>query len=216
MRKISILAAMILAACGSSSSSPTYALKDAAATQDSGSCTVFGFQVGASVALVDAADYTGACTPSMTTFEIPGGGALATLVIVRVDSRSLTAPPLNTGTYRFYDLALAQASPPVLPPADPANPLAGFKFFTGQVAKCAVADGGAGTAPESAITGGTVVIDSVSPSITGSLNATIAGGTTIGGSFTAPACATAPALNVGALCAALNTGGLTFPPFTCQ
>jgi hypothetical protein len=211
MRKISILAATILAACGSSSSPPTYALMDAAATQASGSCTITGVgPIGASVAVVVAADYTGACT-SMTTFEIPGSGVLATLVIARVDISSITPPPLNTGTYKFYDLASA-----TLPPADPANPLNGFKFFAGPVDKCAAADaGGGGTALELGITGGTVEIDAVSP-LHGTLSATIAGGTTIGGSFTAPTCATAPALDVATLCAGVNSGGLTFPPFTCQ
>jgi hypothetical protein len=207
MRKISILAATILAACGSSSSPPTYALMDAAAIQASGSCTITGVgPIGASVAVVVAADYTGACT-SMTTLEIPGGGALATLVIARVDISSTTPPPLNTGTYKFYDLASA-----TLPPADPANPLNGFKFFAGPVAKCAATGGG--TAPPLAITGGTVEIDAVSP-LHGTLNATIAGGTTIGGSFTAPTCVTAGTPDVTALCDGVNSGGLTFPTFTC-
>jgi len=213
MRKISILAATILAACGSSSSSPpTYALMDAAATEASGSCTITAVgPIGASVALVGASDYTGACTSMTPPLTIPGGGALAQFIIVRVDISSTTPPPLNTGTYKFYNLASG-----ALPPADPANPLNGFKFFTGVVGKCAAADGGGGgTAPESVITGGNVVIDTVSP-LHGTLSATIEGGTSIGGTFTAPTCAGATALDISALCVGVNSGGLTFPTFTCQ
>jgi len=213
MRTVSILAAMTLAACGSSSSSsPTYVLEDAAALLASGSCSITGVgPIGASVALVGASDYAGACT-SMTDLTIPAGGAFAQFIIVRVDISSTTPPPLNTGTYPFYDLASG-----TLPPADPASPLNGFKFFAGLTAKCAAADGGGGgTAPEAAITGGSVAIDAVTPNIHGTLSAAIEGGTSIGGTFTSPTCATAGPLDVAALCTGVNTGGLTFPTFTCQ
>lgn len=212
-RHLVVTIAAILAACGSSSSSsPTYSVKDSAVAFDTtnGCSLPPSTTIGASVAVLNLTDYTSptACA-SMTGDTVPAGGAAGAIVVVRADFTTPggPAPGLIAESYPFYDIATAASGK--LPPFDSLGKAA---FFTGGLVKCG-ASGTDGGSSEMAVTGGTVTITSVSASqISGSVSASLAGGGTLGGSFTANVCATAPTVDV---CAAIQNGSLNTPPPSC-
>lgn len=220
MRKLLPFIAVLLSACGSSSSSnnsgPTYAVKDSAVAYDSGaSCPLPGSAttVGATVAIVNVTDYTAptACA-SMQASTVPVNHVAAGLLVVRADfliaGGTVAAPPLTPGTYAFFDLSTIAAGK--VPPLDLQGKAV---FFTGAMATCGATTG---PAPETKINGGTVTItsaDAVAGTISGSVNAALAGGGSLTGSFT-----TTGACTLGALpniCTAISNLSLNLPPPTC-
>lgn len=212
MRKLLPLVAAVLSACGSSSSSgPSYLVKDSAVFFDHADNCLFGtIPTGVSVAVVDVTDYTAppACA-SMQANDVAAGGAAAGLIIVRADfvTPGGPAPGLKVETYPFFDLAT------VGPPANKQPPLDGLGttgFFTGALVKCG-ADGGSG---ESLINGGSVTVTAVNEvagTISGSVNASLVGGGSLKGSFSASLCPIPP---IG-VCAAVQTLSLNLPTPAC-
>lgn len=222
MRKLLPFIAVLLAACGSSSSSnnsgPTYAVKDSAVAYDSGSsCPITGSAttVGATVAIVNVTDYTAptACA-SMQASTVPVNHVAAGLLIVRADfliaGGTVAAPPLTPGTYAFFDLATLAPPANKIPPFDSQGKAV---FFTGAMATCGATTG---PAPETKINGGTVTItaaDAVAGTISGSVNATLVGGGSLTGSFATTSGCTLVALpNV---CTAIANLSLNLPPPSC-
>lgn len=220
MRGLICLCAAALAACGGSSGDktppgPAYGVAGAAAGFDETStCTLTpGTNIGASIAVVDLVDFASptACA-SMTSGTVPLNGASAAIVIVRADfsltGGAVAAPGLAPEDYPFFDLATLGPPANKYPPFDGAGKAA---FFTGGLLKCG-ATAGAGTPV--AISGGTVKVTGVTAGtqIAGTVNATLAGGGTLTGSFTADVCAGAPGIQV---CTAIQTKTLNLPPPTC-
>jgi hypothetical protein len=212
MRKLLALMASLLAACGSSSSSgPSYAVKDSAVSFDatSGCVLTATTTVGVSLAIVDVTDYTAptACA-SLQGNTVPANGAAAGIIIARADFTTAggPAPGLVAETYPFFDLATLAPPASKIPPFDSGGKAA---FFTGALVKC----GATGGPAEAQIVGGSVTVTSVSGTqIAGSVNAALAGGGSLTGSFTASLC-TVPAIDV---CAAVQALSLSLPTPTCS
>ncbi len=216
MRKLVLLCAATLAACGSSSETPnpgpTYGVVGAASGfYQASNCALPPETIGASVALVDVTDYASpaACT-SMTSSTVPATGGAAALIIVRAafsTSGTAAAPGLVAETYPFFDLATLAPPASKIPPFDNNGNAA---FFTGGFMKCGATGGGSSAVP---INGGAVTVTSVSGTqIAGSVNATLLGGGTVSGTFTADVCAGAPAIDV---CYDIQHLSLTLPATTC-
>ncbi len=213
MRKLLLLCAATLAACGSSSEppAPTYGVVGSAAGFDQAPSCVLNASntVGASVAVVDLTGYASptACS-SMTDNKVPLSSYAAAIVIVRAAfaaAAPVPAPGLVAETYPFFDLAtIAQGK---IPPFDTGGNAA---FFTGGFFGCGAA---AGTASPVKFASGSVTVTSVSGAqIAGTVSAKLVGGGTLTGSFTADLCAGAPAIDV---CTAIQTLSLSLPPPAC-
>lgn len=218
MRGPIFLCAATLVACGSSSdktpAGPSYSAMSSAAGFDQTANCALGASttIGASIALVNVTDYASptACA-SMTSNTVALHGAAAAIAIVRADfsltGGAVAAPGLVAEAYPFFDLASLGPPANKIPPFDTGGKAA---FFTGGLLGCG-ATAGAGTS--AAIDGGTVTVTSVTATqVAGSVNASLAGGGTLTGTFTADLCAGAPVIDV---CAAIQARSLNLPPPTC-
>lgn len=223
MRGPIFLCAATLVACGSSSdktpAGPSYSAMSSAAGFDQTANCALGASttIGASIALVNVTDYASptACA-SMTSNTVALHGAAAAIAIVRADfsltGGAVAAPGLVAEAYPFFDLASLGPPANKIPPFDIGGKAA---FFTGALLGCG-ATAGAGTS--AAIDGGTVTVTQLLPNaasptqVVGSVNASLAGGGTLTGTFTADLCPGAPVIDV---CAAIQARSLNLPPPTC-
>lgn len=199
MRKLTALAAVALfAACGSDSdSAPTvtgtvggrpFTMQEAASSQlASSNCVVQTpdgpLPLGVSVAAVQIADHANVCS-SVQTCALPANTSGVNLFIVRASLTSGGVPPgINAQAYPWADLATLGTNPN--PPLDTQL---NIRFFTGLATSCGAA--GTGVGAPVPVTGGTVTVTSIgATSISGTVNAQLAGGGSIQGSFEAPNCA---------------------------
>jgi hypothetical protein len=204
-----------LAACGSSSNSgPSYSVQGSAfGFYETSGCALGTNTIGTSAAIVEVTDYTSptACD-SMTANTVTAGDVAVELVIVRADFLTTggPAPGLAAETYSFFDLSTLSGTH--LPPFDGQGKA---YFFMGRFLNCGAPGAGGGTI-EGLVNGGSVTVTSVTPTqISGSVSASLAGGGTVTGSFTATVCAGAPAITPVQLCADMNALNLPLPAMTC-
>ncbi len=211
MRKLLPLFAAVLAACSSSDSGPSYAVSDSAVAFDSaaGCALDASTTVGVSIAVVNLTDYTTptACA-SMQGNTVAANGAAAGLLLVRADFTTSggPAPGLAQETYPYFDIATLAPPASKIPPFDAAGKAA---FFTGALVKCP-------GAARSAINGGSVTVTAVNETagtISGSVDASLEGGGSIKGTFTASRCTGVPDIDV---CAAVQALSLNLTPPACQ